>query len=89
MGVKRKLRITTAPVERVLAEICAAIPITSATTVTVIPLSCARLKMEAPSMEKELRENPVRMKKMIKIAGFVEGKRPTLASTAITIHDGK
>lgn len=34
---------------------------TNATTVTVMPLSCARRKTEAPKIEKELSDIPVKM----------------------------
>lgn len=89
MGVKSKLRMTTAAVERVFAEIWAMIPRTSVTTVTVMPLSCARLKNAAPSIEKELRLKPDRIQYMMRIPALVFGKRPILAMMAMIIHDGK
>jgi hypothetical protein len=57
--------------------------------VTVIPLSWALLKIAAPSIEKEFRDRPVSMKKMIKMPGFVLGKRPIFARIAMTIHPGE
>lgn len=89
IGVNRRPRIATAPVERSLADICAATPKTRATTTTVIPLSWARRKMAAPRREKELSDNPVRMKNITRIPAEVLGKRPIFARMAMTIQPGK
>jgi uncharacterized protein (DUF2384 family) len=89
IGVKIKPRTATAALDSDLAEIWAATPKTKATTVTVIPLSWARRKIEAPRIENELSERPVKMKKMISIPALVFGNNPTLANIAIIIHEGE